>query len=265
MSSTTTTQPLVRVASFMLDPGRQGLFATVDIEPGTLVVPSIEATLHQITSYIDQDTNSAVTYSSKIVPPWPSVGNVGILNHSCTPNVEVSLIVPTRKFNVYAIHPIEAGDELTAAYCDVFRTRGIRHKALPFKCHCDDCQLEGDELTASDELRGGIGREMSLLVLFRRSHFGDPGIDVPMVIAPAVARSIGINPEVTKLPYKAVDVFNTAINAGFGDSTLALAHEILAVFNTIATRLTEARESRGEQLDWLTKCLGPDHSRAVNL
>ncbi|KAK5683597.1 hypothetical protein LTS10_005130 [Elasticomyces elasticus] len=264
MSSTTTTQPLVRVASSMLDPGRQGIFATVDIEPGTLVMPSIQATLHQIAIYIDKDTGSAITYG-KVVPPWPPVGNVAMIKQSCTPNVEISLIIPTRTVNVYAIHPIKGGDELTAAYCDVLRIREVRHGALPFNCRCDDCQLEGDELKASDELRGGIGRDMSLLVLFRKSHFGNPGIDVPMAITPVVARSMLDKPEVTKLPSKAVDLFNTAVNAGFGDSTLALAHEILAVFNTIATELEDARTSRGEQLDWLTKCLGPDHPRTINL
>ncbi|KAK5695504.1 hypothetical protein LTR97_009013 [Elasticomyces elasticus] len=264
MSSTTTTQSLVRVADSLLDRGRQGLFATVDIEPGTHVLPSIQATLLQISPYPDPKTHGAITYG-KIVPPWPSIGNVAMIKHSCTPNVEISVIIPTQTINVYAIQIIQAGDELSAAYCDVLRSREIRHRALQFECHCEDCQLEEDESKASDELRGGIGREMSLLVLFRRSHFGDPGIDVPMVITPAVARSIGINPEVTKLPSKAVYMFNTAVNAGFGDSTLALAHEILAVFNTIATRLAEARESRGEHLDWPTKCLGPDHPRTVNL
>ncbi|KAK5745787.1 hypothetical protein LTR17_001289 [Elasticomyces elasticus] len=265
MSNTATTQALVRVASSMLDPGRQGLFATVDIEPGTHVMPSIQATLPQITPYIDQETSSAVTYSSKIVPPWPSVGNVGILNHSCTPNVEVSLIVPTQKVNVYAIQPIEAGDELTAAYCDVFRTREIRHKALPFKCLCIDCLLQRDAVKTSDAVHGGIGRDVSRLRWFRKLHFGMKlSEDIPMrltVESMVSMRSEDIRP----IPDIAKRLQERCVATGLGHSSMALTFDILAIFNLMVKDFDLARTMPDEQLDWLVKCLGPDHPRTVNL
>ncbi|KAK5746920.1 hypothetical protein LTR17_000551 [Elasticomyces elasticus] len=46
---------------------------------------------------------------------------------------------------------------------------------------------------------------------------------------------------------------------------MALTFDILAIFNLMVKDFDLARQLRDEQLDWLVKCLGPDHPRTVNL
>ncbi|KAF2272015.1 SET domain-containing protein [Westerdykella ornata] len=92
----------------------------------------------------------------KEIALFPKIARI---NHSCRPNTSYVWIARLNKQVVYATRRIEEGEELSVTYIPLLRNRQDRQKRLDqygFKCSCEVCAAEEDELIASDRRREEI-------------------------------------------------------------------------------------------------------------
>ena len=81
------------------------------------------------------------------------------INHSCRPNSMAHWDPATRTWKVYAKRGIEAGEEITATYIPLLKTREERRSRLTqygFSCHCSVCNSSSSSVAESDRRRLGI-------------------------------------------------------------------------------------------------------------
>lgn len=103
-----------------------------------------------------------------------SQGNGGLFircsrfNHSCLPSAKYSFHEPSETMRIYALRPIEAGEEIHVAYFSAAfpklygtprRVRRARfERTWGFTCQCVVCSLTGDAQIRSDERRTELTR-----------------------------------------------------------------------------------------------------------
>ncbi|KAF7315060.1 SET domain-containing protein [Mycena indigotica] len=84
------------------------------------------------------------------------------LNHDCTPNTHYSFSTETFSGQLFAVRPIQVGEELTLGYVDLAAPREIRKKGLRakymFECTCSTCELPVEQALVSDIRRREIAR-----------------------------------------------------------------------------------------------------------
>jgi hypothetical protein len=95
------------------------------------------------------------------------------INHSCVPNSHHSWDANARHETIYAIRPIEAGEEITISYRNTgpsTERRAELKRDFNFDCDCRGCTLSPTDLQKSDarrrkigELDGAIGNPMKMM------------------------------------------------------------------------------------------------------
>ncbi|KAK5745788.1 hypothetical protein LTR17_001290 [Elasticomyces elasticus] len=233
----------------------QGLFATEDIKRGQLV---------RFLTLTNLQVHHLIQNTDKI-PVWPFVGPLMHINHGCTPNVEISLILnTTQTANVYAIRTIKSGEELTTGYCDVLQRRELRWRELGFKCLCDTCKLEGSAFNTSEGRRARLDAAVRESHTFRDHHYPDLLDDDPMILASHTLQAIQhydrLGPVRTAAPM-AVD-FAAKENLCMRD--LAIAFDTHAVLEMVAGRDKQCNQWRIKMLGWLTCSLGDAHPCTIS-
>ncbi|KAI1792422.1 hypothetical protein LXA43DRAFT_887569 [Ganoderma leucocontextum] len=87
--------------------------------------------------------------------------DISRINHSCSPNAAYHFDVHTFAFDVRALFPISAGEQIFISYIDPALPRTARQDALSsyaFTCACSACSLTGPALTQSETRRALIAR-----------------------------------------------------------------------------------------------------------
>ncbi|KAK5745789.1 hypothetical protein LTR17_001291 [Elasticomyces elasticus] len=205
---------------------------------------------------------------------WQTCGDLSFLNHSCTPNIEVSYLPSTPTWNVHAICDISTGKELLASYVDPYQAKLTRQSGLDFGCRCAVCRFPANELAESDLRRSLIGTGLQTLATFRARHFGSLSADEPMRLDPVNRVSIAADVQVSGINALAGRVLRDAKDEGLLDSRLAFAYDAAAVTNYFLrceqtngsgemeeAPLQRSIEDRQQQLQWLVACLGQSHPR----
>ncbi|KAK4952760.1 hypothetical protein LTR10_009568 [Elasticomyces elasticus] len=266
--SATPGSPLFRTASLPLH--RIGLVAKQCIERGTLVLiglPNDNQT---------QDTDSHAANSTTL--PWQGMGSIALLNHSCSPSVEVSHT--DGKFYVHATRIIEEEEDLTVAYVSPYQIRSERRRELGFDCNCNTCVLTGEALDASEQRRGQLARVVTIMNGFRWRHFRRLGDDGAMMFSDNVAQSVNGDDTLGAVGDELEDFVELAAAEDICDSQLARAHEILKLIYSFLRRYEpedeqeaklvkvtgeRAVEHQNLQIIYLVTCLGPLRQRVKNL
>ena len=252
MSTTAFTRRLFETAQSNLD--KTGLFATRDIERGELVAAEPSNT--------QRDDRKASSL------PWEGCGNLFYLNHACTPNAEVAWNSTSQTYDLHAICDIEDGDELTIAYVNVYRMRTQRWRKLGFSCNCNDCRPGSGQLDRAEKERVSIGVGIAKLKAFRTKHFASLDDDDPMKLTGTSTTSLNYDRQLLDIVGLALDVLKTAEKAGFWDSGLSLAYDIVATCTGAVSTTTDEETNvarsdryRAAQLVCLRQCLGDAHPR----
>ncbi|TLS25702.1 hypothetical protein PpBr36_07286 [Pyricularia pennisetigena] len=85
---------------------------------------------------------------------FPTISRI---NHACGPNSQVKFDPATLSLRTYAIHNIEAGEEITISYAEFGMPYGTRQSTLQqrwgFKCTCALCSASPGAVAASDARR----------------------------------------------------------------------------------------------------------------
>ncbi|KAK3647382.1 hypothetical protein LTR22_013813 [Elasticomyces elasticus] len=233
----------------------QGLCATGDIKRGQFV-RSLTLTNLQV-HHLMQNTDK--------VPVWPFDGPLTHINHRCTPNVEISLILNnTQTVNVYAIRTIKSGEELTAGYCDVLQRRELRWRELGFKCLCDTCKLEGSAFNTSEGRRARLDAAVRELQTFRDHHYPDLLNDDPMTLASHTLQAIQHYDRLGSVRTAAPMAVDFADKENLCVRDLAIAFDTHAVLEMVAGRDKQCNQWRIKMLLWLTCNLGDAHPCTIS-
>ncbi|TKA72354.1 hypothetical protein B0A55_06759, partial [Friedmanniomyces simplex] len=179
--------------------------------------------------YLAQGTDHEGSTNAALL--WQTCGDLGWINHSCTPNVEVSETPNPRTFNVYAIRDVARGEELAAAYVSPYQTWTQRDAALPFICQYSICKVVPRERFSSDFDRRLITGCLATLTAFRARNFGHLTEDDVMKPTRNVVRSIKDGVQVQDVQRAAEGMLEASDRVGINDSNLALAHDALAVIH----------------------------------
>ncbi|KAK5714002.1 hypothetical protein LTR15_010908 [Elasticomyces elasticus] len=266
--SATPGSSLFRTASSPLH--RIGLVAKQRIERGQCVLIGLPKD--------DQTQDTVFHAGDSITLPWQGIGSLALLNHSCSPSVEVSHA--DGKFYVYATRIIEEKEELTVAYVSPYQIRGERRRELGFDCTCNTCVLIGEALDASEQRRSPLVRIVTIMNGFRWRHFRQVGDDGAMMFSDDVAQSLNGDGTLGAVRDELEDFVELASAEDICDSQLARAHEILALIYSFLSRhepedeqeaklvkVTGERavEHQNLQIIYLVTSLGPLHQRAKDL
>lgn len=109
---------------------------------------------------------------------------ISVLNHSCTPNAELSLIGKMDGFfdsaedalkesmvvTVKATKPIPAGTEITISYIASMHLEDKRRQMLDFDCQCSECSLLLGQLYFSEIWHKQLDSSLSHVEEFRKRH-----------------------------------------------------------------------------------------------
>ncbi|TKA74193.1 hypothetical protein B0A55_05142 [Friedmanniomyces simplex] len=185
-----------------------------DISRGTLIVAGQLATRH-----LSGLTNITTSGSTNAALLWQTCGDLGWINHSCTPNVEVSETPNPRTFNVYAIRDVAMREELAAAYVSPYQTWTQRDAALPFLCQCSICKVVPTELFSSDFDRRLIAGYLATPTAFRARNFGHLAEDDVMKPTRNVIRSIKDGVQVQDVQRAAEGMLDASDRAGLDSET----------------------------------------------
>ncbi|KAK5683593.1 hypothetical protein LTS10_005126 [Elasticomyces elasticus] len=206
------------------------------------------------------------------------MGSIALLNHSCSPSVEVSQA--DGKFYVHATRIIEEKEELTVAYVSPYQIRNERRRELEFDCNCNTCVLTGEALDESEQRRGQLASIVTIMNGFRWRHFRRLGDDCAMMFSDEVAQSLNGDDTLGTVRDELEDFVELASAEDICDSQLARAHEILALIYGFLSRYEpedeqeaklvkvtgeRAVEHQNLQIIYLVTCLGPLHQRVKNL
>merc|ERR1711977_809964 len=150
-------------------PGKgKGIIVTENITPGTLLLseaPLIKTdVVHSLTSaeqdLENEDEKLIGIIRSNAYPLGPDTDVGGLfadiarINHSCLPNAVQYWNELLGKQTIYAVRPIDKGEEITTCY-QPGGTSSERKETLKeffkFDCTCELCSLPADELKASDD------------------------------------------------------------------------------------------------------------------
>ncbi|KAK3628438.1 hypothetical protein LTR56_018593 [Elasticomyces elasticus] len=247
-----------------------GLVAKQRMERGTLVLIGLPDD--------SQTQDTGFHAADSITLPWQVMGSITLLNHSCSPSVEVSQA--DGKFYVHATRIIEEKEELTVAYVSPYQIRSERRRELGFDCNCNTCALTGETLDESEQRRGQLARIVTIMNGFRWRHFRQLGDDGAMIFSDDVAQSLNGDDTLGAVRDELEDFVELASFEDICDSQLARAHEILALIYSFLSRYEpedeqeaklvkvtgeRAVEHQNLQIIYLVTCLGPLHQRVKNL
>ncbi|KAK5695500.1 SET domain-containing protein 5 [Elasticomyces elasticus] len=249
---------------------RIGLVAKQHIERGQCVLIGLPKD--------DQTQDTVFHAANSITLPWQGMGSLALLNHSCSPFVEVSHT--EGKFYVHATRIIEEKEELTVAYVSPYQIRRERRRELGFDCNCNTCVLTEEALDASEQRRGQLVRIVTIMNGFRWRHFRQLGDDGAMMFSDDVAQSLNGDDTLGAVCDELEDFVELAAAEDICDSQLARAHEILALIYSFLSRhepedeqeaklvkVTGERavEHQNLHIISLATCLGPLHQRVKDL
>ncbi|KAK0940161.1 hypothetical protein LTR29_008214 [Friedmanniomyces endolithicus] len=245
-----------------------GLKAKQDISRGTLVLSGQPPAPGSATAHSLRPINLGAL--------WQTCSDLGWLNHSCTPNVEVSESPNPKTFNVHAILNIAEGEELTIAYTSPYQTWGERNEALRFACKCSACNIAPEKLYDSDVQRRLIAFYINILRAFRARHFSHLAYDEVMGATTDSVRSLARDPGVDDAQNVAERMLYDPERFRVTDSCHAHAHDTLAVIHFARFRfrlrnpsmpprddLATAIYHRSALGSCLEDCLGYTHPRCV--
>ncbi|KAK5683595.1 hypothetical protein LTS10_005128 [Elasticomyces elasticus] len=206
---------------------------------------------------------------------WQTCGDLSFLNHSCTPNIEVSYLPDTQTWNVHAIRNVSTGEELLASYVDPYQAKLSRQTGLDFGCRCAVCRFPASELAESDVRRSMIGTSLQTLTAFRARHFSSLPVDDPMRLDPVGRVSFAADVQVPGINGLAGRILKDAKDEGLHDCRSALTYDAAAVTNYFLrcvqangsgemeeVPLQRSIEDQQQQLQWLIACLGKSHPRS---
>ncbi|KAK0786663.1 hypothetical protein LTR91_012720 [Friedmanniomyces endolithicus] len=249
-----------------------GLKAKQDISRGTLILSGQPPAPGSATAHSPRPTNFGAL--------WQTCGDLGWINHSCTPNVEISETPDPKTFNVHAILNIAEGEELTIAYISPYQTWRERNEALRFACKCSACNIEPEKLHNSDLQRRLAGGYINTLRAFRARHFSHLAYHEVMGPTTGRARSLERDPELDDVQNAAERMLYDPRRFRVNTSIRSLAHDTLAVihfarfrFRSCAVQgppsmpagenLAIAIYHRSAQCNLLEDCLGYSHPRCA--
>ncbi|KAK0248981.1 hypothetical protein LTS09_015863 [Friedmanniomyces endolithicus] len=245
-----------------------GLKAKQDISRGTLILSGQPPAPDSATAHSLRPINFGAL--------WQKCGDLGWLNHSCTPNVEISETPDPKTFNVHAIQNIAEGEELTIAYTSPYQTWRERNEALRFACKCSACNVEPEKLYNSDVQRRLTAFYINILRAFRARHFSHLAHDEVMGPTTDRVRSLERDPGLDNAQNAAQRMLYEPLRCKVNDSIRALAHDTLAVIHFARFRfhlespsmspsndLATAIYHRSAQSNCLEDCLGYSHPRCA--
>ncbi|KAK0280640.1 hypothetical protein LTR54_014459 [Friedmanniomyces endolithicus] len=245
-----------------------GLKAKQDISRGTLILSGQPPAPGSATAHGLRPTNIGAL--------WQTCGDLGWINHSCPPNVEISERPDPKTFNVHAILNIAEGEELTIAYTSPYQTWRERNEALRFACRCSACNIEPEKLYDSDVQRRLTAIYINILRAFRAQHFSHLAHDEVMGPTTDRVRSLERDPGLDNAQNAAQRMLYEPLRYKVNDSIRALAHDTLAVIHVARFRfhlefpwmppsndLATAIYHRSAQSNCLEDCLGYSHPRCA--
>ncbi|KAK1060072.1 hypothetical protein LTR33_012999 [Friedmanniomyces endolithicus] len=245
-----------------------GLKAKQDISRGTLILSGQPPAPGSATTHSLRPTNIGAL--------WQTCGDLGWINHSCTPSVEISETPDPKTFIVHAILNIAEGEELTIAYISPYQTWRERNEALRFACKCSACNIEPEKLHDSDLQRRLTAWNINTLRAFRARHFSHLAHDEVMGPTTGIVRSLERDPELGDVQNAAERMLYDPHRFKVNDNYRALAHDTLAVIHFARFRfhlespsmppsndLATAIYHRSAQSNCLEDCLGYSHPRCA--
>ena len=100
--------------------------------------------------------------------------SLGLLNHACAPNAELTWEQKTRRAVLRATKTMLVDDLIFISYIDQFNRRDQRHLDLRFECCCPLCILTGQDQIEKEDMVEEMSAAFRAIDAFQLKHLPSP-------------------------------------------------------------------------------------------